>query len=78
MNMPVDTLSDPIAAHAQAMLANLGEDVHRPGLRDTPKRFAKAMRFLTGGYEVDIGLSKIPRIVDLYARRLQVQERHLL
>jgi GTP cyclohydrolase I len=119
------TLSDPIAAHAAAMIASLGEDPRRPGLADTPERFAKAMRFLTGGYETEprdvvgdgmfpaegkglvlvrdvefhslcehhmlpffgrahvaylpgeriIGLSKIPRIVDLYARRLQVQER---
>ena len=125
MNMPVETLVDPIAEHAQAMLAHLGEETRRPGLRDTPKRFAKAMRFLTGGYELDpadvvgngifdaegegvvlvrdvefhslcehhllpfsgrmhvaylpgeriIGLSKIPRLIDLYARRLQVQER---
>ena len=125
MNMPVETLSDPIAEHAQAMLVHLGEEIRRPGLRDTPKRFARAMRFLTGGYEIDpadavgngifdaegegvvlvrdvefhslcehhllpfsgrmhvaylpgaqiIGLSKIPRIIDLYARRLQVQER---
>ena len=125
MNMPVETLLDPIAGHAQAMISNLGEDPGRPGLLDTPKRFAKAMRFLTAGYECEpeevvgggifeaegdgvvlvrdiefhslcehhmlpffgrmhvaylpgdsiIGLSKIPRIVDLYARRLQVQER---
>jgi GTP cyclohydrolase I len=125
MNMPVEALVDPIAEHAQAMLAHLGEEIRRPGLRDTPKRFAKAMRFLTGGYEIEladavgrgifkaegdgvvlvrdvefhslcehhllpfsgrahvaylpgeriIGLSKIPRIIDLYARRLQVQER---
>ena len=125
MNMPVETLTDPIAEHARAMLAHLGEDIRRPGLRDTPQRFAKAMRFLTGGYEIEladavgnaifaaegdgvvlvrdvefhslcehhllpfsgrmhvaylpneriIGLSKIPRIIDLYARRLQVQER---
>jgi GTP cyclohydrolase I len=125
MNMPVETLDDALAAHVAAMLAHLGEDAHRPGLLDTPKRFASAMRFLTGGYEAEpedvvgngifqaegdgvvlvrdiefhslcehhllpffgrvhvaylpgdtiIGLSKIPRIVDLYARRLQVQER---
>jgi GTP cyclohydrolase I len=125
MNMPVETLADPLAAHARAMLEHLGEDPQRPGLSDTPKRFAAAMRFLTGGYEAEpedvvgngifeaegegvvlvrdiefhslcehhvlpffgkvhvaylpgekiIGLSKIPRIVDLYARRLQVQER---
>lgn len=125
MNMPVETLVDPIAEHARAVLAHLGEDPARPGLADTPARFAKAMRFLTGGYEAEpadvvgggvfpaegdglvivrdvefhslcehhllpffgrvhvaylpgeriIGLSKIPRLVDLYARRLQVQER---
>jgi GTP cyclohydrolase I len=125
MNMPVDTLADPIAAHAQAMIAHLGEDPRRAGLAETPERFAAALRFLTGGYEAEpedvvgrgifeaegeglvlvrdiefhslcehhllpffgrvhvaylpgdriIGLSKIPRIVDLYARRLQVQER---
>jgi len=125
MNMPVDTLADPIAAHAKEMLAHLVEDPRRAGLRDTPQRFANALRFLTGGYEAEprdvvgngvfdaegegvvlvrdiefhslcehhllpffgrvhvaylpgeriIGLSKIPRIVDLYARRLQVQER---
>ena len=125
MNMPVETLVDPIAQHAHAMLAHLGEDPQRPGLVETPKRFARAMRFLTGGYEAEpedvvgggifeaegegvvlvrdvefhslcehhllpffgrvhvaylpgkriIGLSKIPRLVDLFARRLQVQER---
>ena len=125
MNMPVETLTDPIAEHAQAMLAHLGEEIRRPGLRDTPQRFANAMRFLTSGNEMEladavgnaifpaegdgvvlvrdvefhslcehhllpfsgrmhvaylpneriIGLSKIPRIIDLYARRLQVQER---
>ena len=125
MNMPVETLVDPIAAHAKALIANLGEDPHRESLRDTPERYAKAMRFLTSGYESEpedvvgsgifsaegegvvlvrdvefhslcehhllpffgrvhvaylpgdriIGLSKIPRIVDLFSRRLQVQER---
>jgi len=125
MNMPAETLVDPIAAHAAALIANLGEDPRRESLRDTPERYAKAMRFLTSGYESEpedvvgnglfcaegegvvlvrdvefhslcehhllpffgrvhvaylpgdriIGLSKIPRLVDLYARRLQVQER---
>ena len=125
MNMPAETLADPIAAHAHALIAHLGEDPNRPGLADTPRRFAAALRFLTGGYEAEpeevvgqgifgtegqglvlvrdvefhslcehhllpfsgrvhvaylpgsriIGLSKIPRLVDLYARRLQVQER---
>ena len=125
MNMPAETLVDPIAAHAAALIANLGEDPRRESLRDTPERYAKAMRFLTSGYESEpedvvgngvfsaegegvvlvrdvefhslcehhllpffgrvhvaylpgdriIGLSKIPRLVELYARRLQVQER---
>ncbi len=107
------------------MLAVLGEDPGREGLRDTPKRVEKALRFLTSGYDADIdtvlngalftvdysemvivkdidfyslcehhllpffgkchvayipstkviGLSKIPRLVDVFSRRLQVQER---
>lgn len=102
-----------------------GEDISREGLIDTPKRFSKALTFLTSGYFVDIadvvgdaifdepdsefvlikdiefyslcehhilqfmgkvhiayisngkviGLSKIPRLVNVFARRLQVQER---
>jgi GTP cyclohydrolase I len=125
MNMPVETLADPIAEHARAMLAHLGEDPGRPGLAETPSRFAKALRFLTGGYEVEpadvvgggvfpaegeglvvvrdvefhslcehhilpffgrvhvaylpgeriIGLSKLARVVEMFSRDLQVQER---
>ncbi len=109
----------------RTLLAELGEDTRREGLRDTPKRVEKALRFLTSGYEADIdqvlnnalftvdynemvivkdidfyslcehhllpffgkchvaylpttrviGLSKIPRLVDVFSRRLQVQER---
>jgi GTP cyclohydrolase I len=116
---------DPIASHIEAIMAHLSEDTKRPGLRQTPRRFAQAMRFLAGGYEASpeavvgngifeaegpgmvlvrdveffslcehhllpffgrmhvaylparriIGLSKIPRLIDLYARRFQVQER---
>src|SRR5437879_5028236 len=107
------------------LLGELGEDPSREGLRQTPKRVEKALRFLTSGYDADIdtvlnealftvdysemvivkdidfyslcehhllpffgkchvayipstrviGLSKIPRLVDVFARRLQVQER---
>jgi GTP cyclohydrolase I len=106
------------------ILINLGEDVNREGLKDTPKRAAKALKFLTKGYNENlddivnnaifksdndemvilknielyslcehhllpfvgschvaylpqgkvIGLSKIARIVDHFARRLQIQE----
>ncbi len=108
-----------------ALLQELGEDPEREGLRDTPKRVEKSLRFLTSGYGADIdgiinnalfsvdysemvivkdidfyslcehhllpffgkchvayiptkkviGLSKIPRLVEVFARRLQVQER---
>jgi GTP cyclohydrolase I len=107
------------------LLAELGEDPSREGLRDTPKRVEKSLQFLTSGYSADvdsvlnnalftvdynemvivkdidfyslcehhllpffgkchiayipqgrvIGLSKIPRLVDIFARRLQIQER---
>ena len=127
MNAPLKALNfeDPITTHVRAMLEELGEDPRREGLSTTPERYAKAMRYLAGGYasavaavvgngvftaegegavvvrDIDfhslcehhllpfyghvhvgylpgrriIGLSKIPRIVDLFARRLQVQER---
>ncbi len=114
-----------IAKHATKILETLGEDTAREGLLDTPKRYARAMHYLTSGYQADmkkivgkalfkepsneivivrdielfslcehhllpffgkahvayipdgtiIGLSKIPRILDAYSRRLQVQER---
>ncbi len=110
--------------HYRAIVESIGENPDREGLRRTPHRAARAMEFLTQGYEQDlaeivngavfesandemvivkdielyslcehhllpffgrahvaylpsgkvIGLSKIPRIVDMYARRLQIQE----
>ena len=127
MNAPLKAVhfEDPLAPHVRAMLEALGEDPQREGLAQTPARYAKAMRYLAGGYAQDvdevvgngvfaaegrgavvvrdiefhslcehhllpffgtasvayiprgrvIGLSKIPRIVEMYARRLQVQER---
>ena len=106
------------------IITECGEDLTRPGLVDTPKRAAKAMKFLTRGYEQKLddvinnalfpsdsremvivkdielysmcehhllpfigkahvayipngkvlGLSKIARIVDMFARRMQIQE----
>ena len=107
------------------LLVELGEDPDREGLRDTPKRVAKALSFLTHGYrdkladvinqalftqdtssmvivkDIEVysmcehhmlpffgrchigyipngkvfGVSKLARLVDMYARRLQLQER---
>ena len=107
------------------LLSELGEQPDREGLVKTPGRVAKALKFLTSGYETDIdevlngalftvdynemvivrdidyyslcehhllpffgkchvayipngrvlGLSKIPRLVNVFARRLQIQER---
>jgi GTP cyclohydrolase I len=83
------------------IISSLGEDINRDGLKNTPERAAKALRFLTQGYQQsiekivngalfesdsdemiivkDIELYSLCehhlRIVDMYARRLQVQER---
>ncbi len=117
--------TDAIEGQVEAMLKELGEDPGREGLKRTPARVAKALRFLTQGYEQDpveilnnalfdvsydemvlvkdidfyslcehhmlpffgrahvayipdgkvVGLSKLPRLVGMLARRLQVQER---
>ena len=117
--------TETIAELMRRILAQLAEDIDRDGLRGTPERFEKALRFLTSGYAQDedkilksamfqvcydemvlvkdievfslcehhmlpffgkchvayipnkkvVGLSKIPRLVNMYARRLQIQER---
>jgi GTP cyclohydrolase I len=116
---------ETIATLMRRIIELLGEDPDREGLKNTPQRFEKAMRFLTKGYAQDpdkvlngatfsvcydqmvvvkdiemsslcehhllpffgkchvaylpdkkvVGLSKIPRLVNLYSRRLQIQER---
>lgn len=118
-------LIDNLSNHYHEVLQHIGEDPKREGLLKTPERVAKALLYLTQGYDLDakailksamfkedysqmvvvkdievysmcehhmlpffgkahvayipnghvVGLSKIPRIVDVFARRLQVQER---
>lgn len=117
--------TNQIASHYEDILQRIGEDPNREGLLKTPERVAKALQFLTHGYDLNpdeilksalfaeeysemvivkdievysmcehhmlpffgkahvayipngtiVGLSKIPRVVDAYSRRLQVQER---
>jgi GTP cyclohydrolase I len=117
--------TDSLSSHYKEVIKNIGEDPSREGLLKTPERVAKAMQFLTHGYDIDpsgilksamfteeyddmvivrdievyslcehhmlpffgkchiayipnghiVGLSKFPRIVDAFSRRLQVQER---
>ena len=116
---------DTIANQYSTVLKEIGENPDREGLLKTPERVAKALKYLTHGYDLDpskilksalfqedykqmvlvkdievysmcehhmlpffgkahvayipngtiVGLSKIPRVVDAFARRLQVQER---
>ena len=117
--------TEALSGHYRGILKELGEDIDREGLLKTPERVAKAMQYITAGYEMDAkavlesakfhesysemvivkdielyslcehhmlpffgkahiayipngyitGLSKLARVVDCYARRLQVQER---
>jgi GTP cyclohydrolase IA len=116
---------DKLASHYLEIIKLIGEDPTREGLAKTPERVAKAIQFLTHGYDINpeeiilsamfredykemvivkdievysmcehhmlpffgkahvayipnehiVGISKIPRVVDAFARRLQVQER---
>ncbi len=120
-----DEKTESMADMYRQILELIGEDARREGLRDTPKRVAKAIQFLTQGYNHDpheilksamfredyrqmvivkdievfslcehhmlpffgkahvayipdkyiTGLSKLARVTEAYARRLQVQER---
>ena len=120
-----DRITSGLIETYRESLALLGEDPQREGLLKTPERMAKAMQYLTHGYQMDAytilnsakfhedvsemiivkdielysmcehhmlpffgkahvayipngyitGLSKIARVVDVYSRRLQVQER---
>lgn len=118
-------VTESLSSYYKKVIVDLGEDINREGLEKTPERVAKAMQFLTQGYDINpddiiqsamftedhsqmvivkdievysmcehhmlpffgkahiayipdgkiVGLSKLPRVVDAYARRLQVQER---
>ncbi|MFN0276704.1 MAG: GTP cyclohydrolase I FolE [Chitinophagales bacterium] len=120
-----DDVIEQLKKSYTSIITSLGEDSKREGLEKTPERVAKAMQFLTQGYNQDanaivrsamfkedcsemvivkdievysmcehhmlpffgrahvayipngyiVGLSKIARVVDIFARRLQVQER---
>ena len=120
-----DEITDRISGIYSTILKDIGEDPNREGLLKTPERVAKALQYLTHGYDINpedilksalfneeysemvivkdievysmcehhmlpffgkahvayipdgtiVGLSKIPRVVDAFSRRLQVQER---
>ena len=120
-----EEITSSIAGVYGGIIRDLGEDPEREGLLKTPERVAKALQYLTHGYDLKpaeilesalfheansemvivkdievyslcehhmlpffgkahvayipngtiVGLSKIPRVVDAFARRLQVQER---
>ena len=120
-----EKVTENLSGLYKSVIGELGEDPEREGLQKTPERMAKAMQYLTQGYQLDAheilnsakfkedynemvivkdielysmcehhllpfigkahiayipngyitGLSKLARVVDCFARRLQVQER---
>lgn len=120
-----EEITAKLSSNYTDIISGIGEAAEREGLVKTPERAAKAMQFLTQGYNLDarailqsamfaedysemvivkdielyslcehhmlpffgkahvayipdgyiVGLSKIPRVIDVFARRLQVQER---
>lgn len=120
-----EEVTEALTNNFKQIINGLGENTSREGIKNTPERAAKAMQFLTQGYNADpvkilneamfsesydemvvvkdieiyslcehhmlpffgkahiayipngkiVGLSKLPRVVDVFARRLQVQER---
>jgi GTP cyclohydrolase I len=122
---PDETYDEEFEGLIRKILQRVGEDPQREGLLRTPLRVAKALDFLTSGYNLTVeevvrdaiftehceemvvvreiefysmcehhmlpffgrahvgylpkgkvvGLSKVARVVDVFARRLQVQER---
>ncbi len=51
--VPTEAREGAIADLVRRMLAEIGEDPNREGLRQTPERFEKALRYLTSGYRQD-------------------------
>merc|ERR1712096_222626 len=55
ISAPAPTYKNGLKQATQLMLESIaGEDACRPGLLDTPKRFSKAFRYFTSGYEKDL------------------------
>lgn len=125
LTLPQTETEDSLVDLYRRLLKEVGEDPERAGLQHTPERAARALRFLTSGYQREaadiiknayypvaydemvivkdielfslcehhilpffgrchiayvpnqkvVGLSKLPRLVNLFARRLQLQER---
>ena len=65
---------EKIEQAVRLLLEGMGEDVTREGLKDTPDRIARMYEEIYGGMDKVVGLSKLARTVEVFARRLQLQE----